>query len=347
MAGQLIARGDRTWLVRVFAGRVNGKRTYVNRTVNGTKKEAQSILTKLLHDRDTDRLAAPSRQTLAEYVDEWKEKALRGRVSPRTFRGYEHNLTQYIIPAIGSRRLTSITPWDVQGIYAAMLADGLAARTVRYAHAVLSNALGQAVKWRKLHSNPADHAELPKAQRIEQQALTVAQVGAFLRAVDGSAWRALYHLLLNTGLRPGEAFALTWANVDLAAGHLTVLQAVTYDANRKPVLREPKTTKSRRRVPFTQDLSRELLRHRDATLQIANPLHLVFPSVDGGLIHPNNWSKKDFKGALERAGLPKTVRLYDLRHYPACRVIPSWGWVVGVGSFRVRVGGCGLVGCAG
>jgi integrase len=36
--------------------------------------------------------------------------------------------------------------------------------------------------------------------------------------------------------------------------------------------------------------------------------------ADGALVHPNNWSKKDFKGALRRAGLPPTVRLYGLRH---------------------------------
>jgi integrase len=103
-------------------------------------------------------------------------------------------------------------------------------------------------------------------------------------------------------------------HVNLAEGHLKVLQAVKYDANRKPVLREPKTTKSRRRVPLTQDLARELLRHHDTTTSIAKPLGLVFVSVDGGLTHPSKWSKKDFMAALQRAGLPRTVRLYDLRH---------------------------------
>jgi len=42
MAGQIIARGERTWLVRVYAGLDgSGKRPYLNKTVHGTKKDAQ------------------------------------------------------------------------------------------------------------------------------------------------------------------------------------------------------------------------------------------------------------------------------------------------------------------
>jgi hypothetical protein len=41
MAGQLIQRGDRIWLVRVFRGRdpKTGKRRYLNHTINGNKKD--------------------------------------------------------------------------------------------------------------------------------------------------------------------------------------------------------------------------------------------------------------------------------------------------------------------
>ena len=46
MAGQLINRGDRKWLVRIYLGRdvVTGKRKYHNKTVYGTKRDAQKYL---------------------------------------------------------------------------------------------------------------------------------------------------------------------------------------------------------------------------------------------------------------------------------------------------------------
>lgn len=54
-----------------------------------------------------------------------------------------------------------------------------------------------------------------------------------------------------------------------------------------------------------------------ATRGIDNPLGLVFPRTDGNLIHPNHWSRTHLKDALERARLPRSIGLYDLRHSTA------------------------------
>ena len=46
MAGQIVKRGERLWVVRIYLGRdpITGKRMYQNHTLNGTKKEAQAFL---------------------------------------------------------------------------------------------------------------------------------------------------------------------------------------------------------------------------------------------------------------------------------------------------------------
>ena len=66
MAGQIIKRGDRTWLVRVFLGRdaQTGKRQYHNQTVQGTKKGAEDKLVDLLKDRNAGRLTIGSTSLL-------------------------------------------------------------------------------------------------------------------------------------------------------------------------------------------------------------------------------------------------------------------------------------------
>ena len=52
--GQIIARGERRWLVRVYLGRdrETRKRTYHNRTIYGSLRHAQAYLTRRLHERD-------------------------------------------------------------------------------------------------------------------------------------------------------------------------------------------------------------------------------------------------------------------------------------------------------
>ena len=46
-----IQRGERTWLVRIYVGREQGKRKYDNHTVHGTKKDAQAYLNGKLRER--------------------------------------------------------------------------------------------------------------------------------------------------------------------------------------------------------------------------------------------------------------------------------------------------------
>src|SRR4029077_17125999 len=55
--GQIIARGDRRWLIRVYLGRDHEtkKRNYHNRTIPGSMREAQAYLTKKLGERHLGR----------------------------------------------------------------------------------------------------------------------------------------------------------------------------------------------------------------------------------------------------------------------------------------------------
>jgi hypothetical protein len=69
--GQIVRRGDRTWLVRVYNGRdpESRKRKYLNQTVHGGLRDAQSQLNKMLSERDRGRNPDSSKQTLNRYHD--------------------------------------------------------------------------------------------------------------------------------------------------------------------------------------------------------------------------------------------------------------------------------------
>jgi hypothetical protein len=72
MAGQIIKRGDNRWLVRVFNGReADGKRRYFNKTIHGTKKDAQKWLTAALRDQDMGVFVEPASMPLTDYLDKW------------------------------------------------------------------------------------------------------------------------------------------------------------------------------------------------------------------------------------------------------------------------------------
>ena len=83
--GQIIARGDRRWLIRVYLGRDHEtkKRNYHNRTIRGSMREAQAYLTKKLRERDLGRDLEGAKITLNEYLDRWLETAVKPRVRTR------------------------------------------------------------------------------------------------------------------------------------------------------------------------------------------------------------------------------------------------------------------------
>lgn len=333
MSGQVIRKGDRRFLIRWFLGRdPKGKRRYSSKTIHGTKKEAEKALREILAKRDLGIVVQSSRVSLDAYLDEWLEKAAKSRLRPRTLKDYRDKLNCYVRPILGAQRLDRITPLDVQGMVRQLSEQGapavkhprpLAAQTVRYAHAILSGALEQAVRWQMLSDNAARHVQLPKLERREMKALSAAEAGEFCKALVGDRFEAYFVLLLGTGLRPGEARALRWSDVDFEAGRVTVQRTLPRRRQGDPIgFEDPKTARSRRMVPLLATVSRVLRQHRarqaKERLQLgdsyAAELDLVFTNEIGEPVNERNLVRRHFKPALERAELPASLRVYDLRH---------------------------------
>ena len=89
--GQIIARGDRRWLIRVYLGRDHEtkKRNYHNRTIYGSIREAQTYLTRKLRERDLGRNLEGAKITLNEYLDRGLKTAVEPSVRPKAFRDYQ------------------------------------------------------------------------------------------------------------------------------------------------------------------------------------------------------------------------------------------------------------------
>lgn len=324
--GQIIPKGY-GFLVRIYIGRdATGKRSYQNQKVTGTKKDAEKVLTAMLRKLDTGELLfEPSRLSVKEYLEHWLDNAAKPKLTARTLHGYRGLLERYIYSAVGSKKLAKLSPVDIQAVYTTMLAAeerggiALTPRTVIYTHRVLSSALKQAVKWRMLSQNVCQYVDLPKRQKTEMQALSEAEVSRFLAAAKTSRHCVLFALMLGTGLRPSEAVALMWKDLDPLNRNLTVQRALE-NVNGKLSLKAPKTPHSRRTIKLPDDLVKLLLEHK--ALQPFQS-ELIFPTVDGTPLDVGNVGKRYFKPLLEPAGLPDTVRFYDLRHTHATLLLKA------------------------
>lgn len=322
MAGQIIKRGENTWLVRIFTGRdEKGKRHYRNQTVRGTKKEAQTYLTAKLREKDTGTFIEPSPMSVGDYLDKWLETA-KTQVRARTVQGYKDMLATYARPMLGNKRLSDVSPLDIQALYSSLTERGLSASTVRHAHVILKVAFKQAVGWRMIPFSPVADVKPPKtAARREIQVLSPEEAKCFLACAAEDRYYALFNLALSKGLRPEEYLGLLWDNVDLNAGVLNVRTTMVMKRGGGWYFGEPKSESSRRTLTLPTSTVRALVEHRrkqaEERLRLGSHYEnngLVFATPSGTPVSIENLRARNFKQIIKRAELPENFTLYSLRH---------------------------------
>jgi integrase len=330
-AGQLLRHvaDPNRWLARVFISRdAKNRQQTQSKVVHGSRRQAEAVLAEMLQRKGAGGLSPRSSMRLVDLANEWITHKAR-TVSPRTLGGYEDVLRRYVLPSLGHRKIADLHLREIDRLYGLMLAGqlpkahedddqppaALSPRSVRLAHTALSQALSQAVSWGLLTVNPAAGATIPTSKPKEKNVLTASERARFLRAAEASVYRAFYRTLIDTGLRPGEACALLWTDVDFSRETISVQRTVTRGADGEAVLAEPKTVKSRRTVPMLGGLCDELLRHLDWQRERnLDAIGYVFTNTEGRPLRPWTFSTRDFERVLAAAGVTRSVTLYGCRH---------------------------------
>jgi integrase len=369
-AGQIIPRGRDIWLIRWVDPKqtsASGRRRVCSETVHGSKKNAEAKLAEKQVAIATKTYVPRSRITVVEFFDRWLEHGAGG--TSRTQDSYRWVLEKYARPELGALPLQDLEPMHVRGLLMEMAAQGYAPRTIRLTLTVVKQALAAAVEWKHLPVSPAALVKGPKRTQREMRALDAAEIAQLRKALqdlvsearareadaralgkigepearrhalDAASWAqasALIDVLLTLGLRPGEALAARWSDVDLERGLLSVVRALTWvveidaDGKRRRVVAfgEPKA-KSKRTLPIGPALVAVLKGHKAAQAQRAIKLgsaydraaDLVFATPIGTPIDESHIGRRWLKPALAKAELDPSLRVYDLRHTAASQLL--------------------------
>ena len=316
------------WEGRITVGFDPGTGKQVQKSFTGkTQKEIREKMQAAAVAVNAGDYFEPAKMTLARWIEIWLQE-YSGDKKYSTVKHYKAQCRTHITPSLGAVRLSELTAPQIQAFYNKMQRDGLAPKSVRNIHGILTKCLSTAVQVGYLRVNPAGSVTLPKVVQKEIHPLTDEQVKDFLQAADNDEYGILLKVVLFTGLRESEAIGLTWDCVDFKAGTMKICKQL----QKRPLkdggftFAPLKNNKTRilKPAPFVMKLlERRKCEQAEQRFMVGDlwegwnsaeerKTALVFTSAIGKNLHPQT-VYSHYKKLAAQIGVPES-RVHDLRH---------------------------------
>lgn len=318
--GTITRRADGRYVAALYVDRPDNTRG--RKWIYGrTRAEVAGELARLAQRVDAGAVVPTRSPTLSDYLTTWLDEVVAPGLRPTTLAKYRTAVELYLRPGLGHHRLDKLTVALVQGYLNARHAGGDSVAKLEMMRTALSSALGRAVREELVLRNVAQLTTLPTVHRARRTAWTAEQARRFLRAALHDAAYPVFVLALVYGLRRGEIAALTWTDVDLAAGRVHV-RGTLVRVNGRLVHGPAKTAAGVRVLPLV-GLARaalEVVRDHQAEQSATagsdwNDTGYVFTTRTGRPVDPRNLSRS-FDRIVADTGLPAIV-FHDLRRTTA------------------------------
>lgn len=202
--------------------------------------------------------------TLDKWFNIWMEIYKEKSIRPNTKREYTHIYQKNISPCLGGRNINSLVKSDIQRLVDAASDSGYAYERQNKIKVMLRDMLQRAVEDNLIVNNPVSGIKIRADKKINARALTMEEQKIFFDFCRNTFYDNLFNVAVNTGLRPGELYALQLSDVDLENGYIDVNKTLVYqkyltDDKKEFHMEPPKTKQSYRKVPINS-VCREYLK---------------------------------------------------------------------------------------
>ncbi len=250
-----LKNGDLRYKFQAYLGidPLTGKQKRTTRRKFKTRKEAELALARIHLDVANGTYKQRRAETYQEVYDLWV-KQYEKMVEESTFVKTTGIFRNHILPAMGTYKIEKINV-DICQKHVDEWSEKL--QKFRMVKAYAAKVLDFAIKRSYIQTNPFTHVDMPKSSSKkttvtgENKPLkfyTREQLIEFLSCLEQESnfkAYALFRLLAFSGMRKGEALALTWNDLNFTTNELLINKAISKGKNNKIYLKSTKTGDSR------------------------------------------------------------------------------------------------------
>ena len=253
------------------------------------------------------------------WLNEWLALYVKPTTKIRTYKKYSRQIELHLLPALGEFELNDLTATVLQRFTVDLSGKGLSANTVNGIISVLKSSLRRAVLLGVTDKEFTNSIVRPKQREKQVDCFPKEEQRKIEQFIFEKKKNKLFGVVfcLYTGLRIGELLALTWDDVDLQKGIITVSKSC-HDSweNGKyvKVIDTPKTDFSERVIPLPKKL---LTRLRECKKSSSGNYVVCGERVHGAQVRSY---QKSFELLLKRLKLPHKG-FHSLRHTFATRAL--------------------------
>lgn len=240
MASVNVRKRGEKWQYQFEAAAINGKRKQITKSGFRTKKEALEAGTKALAEYNNCGLTfTPSEISFSDYLDFWLKEYAQVNLKETTVDNYIKKIRLYIKPELGIYKLKALTPAILQSYMNKKFNEGFSRNTLLVLKGILSGSLNYAVEpLRYIKFSPMAAVKLPLQRAVpktptrkkEKHIVTEEQFNKIIeRFPYGHTCYLPLQLAYRCGLRLGEAFAITWDDVNFENNTLSVNKQVQWN----------------------------------------------------------------------------------------------------------------------
>lgn len=207
-------------------------------------------------------------RTFKQYGEQVFMPTKRINCAEKTRAYYQGALDNHLYPAFENSRLPEITSAQISAFFLKLKESGLAHSTVIGIYVTCNQLFKQAYLDESISRNPMDRVQRPRQRKEEQkkgvEAFTADELKSILSLLDNEPlkWRCFVRLLIDTGIRRGEACALRWENIDLKDNSALIKENICYTPEKGVYIDVTKTGRERV-VYFSQEVAALLKQYRN------------------------------------------------------------------------------------